>query len=75
MRTVGSLLLFVLAGYVIGAVFTFVAVQVLSGNTNDRSVEAAMSAAFIGGPALAVVLGLFGSGRSRRRRGASGRRH
>jgi len=50
-------------------------VQVLSGNTHDRSVEAAMSAAFIGGPALAVVLGLFGSGRSRRRRGASGRRH
>ncbi len=75
MRTVGSLLLFVLAGYVIGAVFTFVTVQVLSGNTHDRSVEAAMTAAFIGGPALAVVLGLVGSGRSRRRRGSSGRHH
>lgn len=75
MRTVGSLLLYVLAGYVIGAVFTFVAVQVLAGNTHDRSVEAAMTAAFLGGPLLAVLLGIVGSGRSRRRRGSSGRRH
>jgi ABC-type multidrug transport system permease subunit len=76
MRTVGSWLLFVLVGYVLGAVITFVTIQIFSGNTHDRSVEAAMSAAFFGGPVLAVLLGLIGSGRARRRRGGdSGRPH
>jgi ABC-type transport system involved in cytochrome c biogenesis permease component len=52
---------YALVGYVAGAVIAYVAVQVLSGNVHDRDLEAAMTAAFVGGPALAVVGAVTGA--------------
>jgi hypothetical protein len=50
MNTVGQSLLGALAGYVVGAFGGGFVVSALSGNTHDRSVEAAMTGAFVLGP-------------------------
>jgi uncharacterized membrane protein len=42
-------------GYVVGAVVGYFLIGVLSTNTHDRSVEAAMTSAFVAGPLGAVV--------------------
>lgn len=63
---VGSVL-----GYVIAAVGGYFLVGLLSSNTHDRSVEAAMTAAFVFGPIgaiLAFIVGLVFGGRSPARR-------
>lgn len=43
------------AGYLVGAVATYALVALVSSNAHDRSLEAAMTAAFVGGPLGAVV--------------------
>lgn len=44
-------------GYVAGAGLGYMAITLLSSNTHDKSVEAAMTAAFVAGP-LGAVIGL-----------------
>ena len=69
MRRFGIGLLCALGGYGVGAIVGYFLVATFSGNTHDRSVEAAMTAAFVVGPCSAViafVLGvMFGGRRSR----------
>jgi hypothetical protein len=43
------------AGYIIGAGLGAAAIEYFSGNTHDRSVEMAMTAAFVTGPIGAVI--------------------
>jgi len=49
------------AGYAVAAFLGYWAIQLLSDNAFDRSVEASMTAAFVLGPAGALV-GLVGGG-------------
>ncbi len=67
MRRFGTGLLYAVAGYALGALAGCFAVQGLSSNTHDRSVEAAMTGAFVAGPLLAVIA--FGIGFARAARG------
>jgi hypothetical protein len=55
MRKVVLCLAGLVAGYLIGAGLGAVAIEFFSGNTHDRSVEMAMTAAFVTGPIGAVV--------------------
>lgn len=48
----------VLAGYLVGAFGGGVLIDALSANTHDRSVEAAMTGAFVTGP-LGALVGLI----------------
>ena len=43
------------AGYVLGVFAGYVLVDQLSSNTHDRSVEAAMTGAFLTGPIAAII--------------------
>lgn len=52
-------------GYVLGAFGGGFLVSVLSSNTHDRSVEAAMTGAFVLGPLAAVVGALVGIWRTK----------
>lgn len=52
---VGRALLWGAIGYVAGAVATYWLIMWLSSNAHDRSLEASMTAAFVGGPLCAVV--------------------
>ena len=55
-----------IAGYVVAAVGGYFLFGLLSSNTHDRSVEAAMTAAFVFGPLgaiLAFIAGLILGGR------------
>ena len=54
-RTVLIAIVALLVGYGIGFFGGLVLVSRLSSNTHDRSVEAAMTAAFVTGPIAAVV--------------------
>lgn len=57
------------AGYGIMAVAGYLLVGQLSGNTHDRSVEAAMTAVFVAGPLggiIGLAIGLIRGGRGRR---------
>jgi len=61
-------------GYVLGAVSGGFLVSVFSPNTHDRSVEAAMTGAFVFGPLLAVVglaVGLWRGKQSTSAKGAA----
>lgn len=49
-----------MAGYVGFALCGYMAVELLSSNSHDRSVEAAMTAFFVAGPIGAIVGGFFG---------------
>jgi len=60
-RRITLALAFGLAGYAVGAVLGYVLVTSASGNTHDRSVEAAMTAAFVTGPLAAVVSAIIGA--------------
>lgn len=55
MRRFWLVVLATLAGYALGAAAGWGLILALSPNTHDRSVEAAMSAAFVFGPIAAVV--------------------
>jgi uncharacterized membrane protein YeaQ/YmgE (transglycosylase-associated protein family) len=54
-----------LAGYLIGAFVGGWLVTKLSSNMHDRSTEAAMTGAFVYGPALALIAFILGFVRSR----------
>jgi hypothetical protein len=55
MRTFGLSLLAALVGYIVGLFGGMGLVNMLSSNTHDRSIEAAMTGAFVIGPLVAVV--------------------
>ena len=44
-----------IAGYVLGVLAGYFLINTLSSNTHDRSVEAAMTSAFVTGPLCAIV--------------------
>lgn len=67
MRTLAWSLAALLGGYVAGALLGAGAVALLSGNSHDRSLEMAMTAAFVSGP-IGAVLGLATAYLRRRRR-------
>jgi hypothetical protein len=55
-------------GFAVGVAMTWGLVLLLSGNTHDLSVEAPMTAFFVGGPAgalLGIVTGVLGRRRPR----------
>lgn len=55
MKTVGVALLAAILGYVVGLFGTMAAIELFSSNTQDKSIEAAMTGAFVGGPLIAVI--------------------
>jgi ABC-type antimicrobial peptide transport system permease subunit len=55
MKTFGLSLLTALIGYVVGLFGGMALINLLSSNTHDRSVEAAMTGAFFIGPLLGVL--------------------
>ena len=55
MRRIGIGLLSGAGGYLSGAVAGYLLVWTFSGNVHDRELEAAMTGAYIVGPAVAVV--------------------
>ena len=66
MRRFGISLLFAIAGYLIAAVASYFLIGLLSSNMHDRSVEAAMTSAFVFGPlgaVIAFVVGFIRGGR------------
>ena len=58
MGKAGRVFLGLIAGYVIGAALGAAGIELLSSNTHDKSMEAAMTAAFVTGP-LGAFLGLI----------------
>jgi len=69
MRRFGFGLLFALGGYAIAAVAGYFLIGALSSNTHDRSVEAAMTSAFVLGPlggVIGFIAGLVRGGRKAR---------
>lgn len=67
MRRVVRALAFAIVGYVLGVVIGYFLVLSFSGNVHDRELEAAMTGAFVAGPALALVGAVFGLVRGARR--------
>lgn len=57
MKTFGLTVLAAIAGYALGAILGYGAISALSANTHDKSLEAAMTGAFVIGPLLAIVSG------------------
>jgi hypothetical protein len=53
-------LVYAVVGYIVGAFGGGALVSVLSQNSHDRSVEAAMTGAFVTGPVVAVIGGIVG---------------
>ena len=77
MKRFGIALLFAIVGYLVAAVASYFLIGLLSSNVHDRSVEAAMTSAFVLGPLGAVVgfvVGFIRAGRSadRTQEGARG---
>ena len=70
LRRFGRGLLWGTGGYLIGALATYALIVLLSSNTHDRGVEAPMTAAFLGGPVVALVAFIIGA--VRRPRGEGG---
>jgi hypothetical protein len=64
-RRLAIALMWAVAGYLLGAFGGGYAISVLSSNSHDRSVEAAMSGAFVTGPIGAVMGALVGALRTR----------
>jgi hypothetical protein len=66
MRRFGFGLLFGILGYIVAAIVGYFLVRQLSSNVHDRSLEAAMTSAFVFGPiggVVAFVIGLVRGGR------------
>ena len=55
MRTSGEALLAAILGYIVGLFGTMAAIELFSSNQHDKSLEAAMTGAFVGGPMIAVI--------------------
>ena len=67
MKRFGIGVLCALGGYLIAGFAGYFLIDLLSSNTHDRSVEAAMTSAFVLGPlgaVVAFVVGFIRSGRS-----------
>lgn len=62
-------LLWAVAGYIAGAFGGGLLVLLLSSNTHDRAIEAAMTGAFVFGPLVAVAAFAIGFARAGRRGG------
>jgi hypothetical protein len=68
MRRVATGLLWAIGGYLLGAFGGGYAITLLSSNQHDRSVEAAMTGAFVLGPLGAIVAFAVGVIRGPRRK-------
>ncbi len=55
MKTFGVTLLAAILGYIVGLFGTMAAIEIFSSNTHDKSMEAAMTGAFLGGPLITVI--------------------
>lgn len=55
MKTFGLAVLITIGGYLAGVVLGMVGVHLLSGNRQDKSLEAAMTSFFFYGPAVAIL--------------------
>ena len=55
MKRIGVGVLGAVGGYIVGALIGYLLIEALSSNVHDRSVEAAMTSAFVLGPLGAVV--------------------
>lgn len=55
MKTFGLALLAAMGGYIAGLFGGMLLVEVFSSNTHDKSMEAAMTGAFVIGPLMALV--------------------
>jgi predicted peroxiredoxin len=55
MKAFGVALLAAILGYIVGLFGTMAAIELFSSNTHDKSMEAAMTGAFVGGPLIAVI--------------------
>ena len=55
MNTFGVALLAAILGYVVGLFGTMAAIELFSSNQHDKSIEGAMTGAFVGGPLVAVI--------------------
>ena len=67
MKRLGLGLLYATGGYLVAAVVGYFLIAVFSSNTHDRSVEAAMTSAFVFGPlgaVLAFIIGFIRGGRT-----------
>ena len=64
-KRVAMALLGAVLGYALGAFGGGFLISVFSSNTHDRSVEAAMTGAFVFGPAMAILGAALGFLRSR----------
>jgi hypothetical protein len=60
-------LLWAVPGYLVGAFGGGYLVSMLSSNVHDRSLEAAMTGAFVFGPLAAVIAFIVGAVRAKRR--------
>jgi hypothetical protein len=60
MKRFGIGILFGIVGYLIAAIAGYFLVEMLSGNTHDRSVEAAMTSVFFFGPIGGVAAFIAG---------------
>ena len=75
MRRLGIGLACAAGGYLLGALVGYFLIATFSSNSHDRSVEAAMTAAFVVGPfggVIAFVIGVVFGGRKARRASAGG---
>ena len=72
MRRIGFGLLWAIPSYLAGAFGGGYLIDVLSSNQHDRSVEAAMTGAFVLGPLAAVIGFVIGAVRARPRPAAAG---
>ena len=69
MKRLGFGILFGLGGYLVAAFAGYFLIDALSSNAHDRSVEAAMTSAFVFGPLGGVVAFVVGVIRGGRRSG------
>jgi len=69
MKRFGIAVLFALVGYLVAAVASYFLVGLLSANSHDRSVEAAMTSVFFFGPLGAAVAFVVGFIRGKRKSG------
>jgi predicted peroxiredoxin len=55
MKTFGVALLAAILGYIVGLFGTMAAIELFSSNQHDKSLEAAMTSAFVVGPLIAII--------------------